>query len=305
MLIKLLNILVLLIVPFLFIGIINKIKAFWAGRKGASIFQPFYDFIRLTKKGVVISNTTSGIFQISPSVTFASILFAGLFVPIVANKSIISFEGSFIVFAYILGLGKFFSLIGAMDTGNSFEGMGSSREASFSTIVEPAFFIIMASIIALTGNYTFKSLSLILHKAGVYGVLIIVLTVISLFIMLLVEGCRVPIDDPNTHLELTMIHEAMVLDNSGIDLGFILYGSAIKMLIFASLIANILIPYNWGILASFSFYLGIILILAIIIGTLESSIARLRMSHIFEFIFIMSSLSLIILSLSVIKLYGN
>lgn len=305
MIIKFINIIILLTVPFLFIGIINKVKAFWAGRKGAPIIQPFYDFVRLIKKGVIINNNISAIFQIAPAVTFASTLFAGLLIPILNYKSIISFEGNFILFAYILGLGKFFNLIAAMDTGSSFEGMGASREASFSTIVEPAFFILLASVIALTGNYTFESFSMILQKAGAYGILIIIIAILTLFIMLLVEGCRVPIDDPSTHLELTMIHEVMVLDNSGIDLGLILYGSAMKMLIFASLIANILIPSNVGILTSLLFYSGIVLILAVIIGTIESSIARLRMSHVFEFIFIMSSLSLVVLALVATKLYGN
>jgi len=305
MIIKLINLIILLTVPFIFIGIINKVKAFWAGRKGASIFQPFYDFIRLIKKGIIINNSTSIIFQIAPAVTFASIFFAGLLVPIINFQSIISFEGNFVLFAYILGLGKFFSLIGAMDTGSSFEGMGASREASFSTIVEPAFFILLASVVALTGNYTFESLSMILQRAGVYGLLIVILAVIALFIMLLVEGCRVPIDDPNTHLELTMIHEVMILDNSGIDLGLILYGSAMKMLIFASLIANILIPANSGILTSLLLYAGIVLLIAVIIGTIESSVARLRMSHVFEFIFVMSSLSLVVLALVATKLYGN
>lgn len=305
MFIKLINILILLIFPFLFLGIINKTKAFWAGRKGASVFQLFYDFIRLLKKDMVISNTASGIFRIAPTLTFVSVLFAGLFVPIIAAQSIISFEGSFILFAYILGLGKFFSLIGAMDTGSSFEGMGASREASFSTIIEPAFFIIIASIIALTGNYTFKSFSLILQKADGIGFLIIIMAVISVFIMLLVEGCRGPVDDPNTHLELTMIHEVMVLDNSGFDLGLILYGSAMKMIIFASLIANLLIPAGLGLLVSLAAYSAVIFLSAVIIGSLESSLARLRMSYMFEFIFIMSSLSLIVLSLAAIKLYGN
>lgn len=305
MIIKLINIIILLTFPFIFIGVANKVKAFWAGRKGASILQPFYDFVRLIKKDIIVNKATSIIFQIAPAVTFASILFAGLLVPIINFKSIISFEGNFILFAYILGLGKFFSLIGAMDTGSSFEGMGASREASFSTIIEPAFFILLASVIALTGNYTFESFSMILQKAGAYGALIIIIAVLALFIMLLVEGCRVPVDDPNTHLELTMIHEVMVLDNSGIDLGLILYGSAMKMLIIASLIANILIPANFGILTSILLYSGIILLIAVIIGTLESSIARLRMSHVFESIFVMSSLSLVVLALVATKIYGN
>lgn len=305
MLINLINILVLLFLPFLFIGIINKTKAFWSGRKGPSIFQPYYDFIKLIKKDMVVSNITSMVFSVAPTITFASIFFAGLFVPLIFGKSIISLQGSFIIFAYILGLGKFFSLIGAMDTGSSFEGMGASREASFSTIVEPAFFVIMASIIALTGNYTFKSLSLIIQKADGVGFLIIVLAVLSLFIMLLVEGCRIPVDDPATHLELTMIHEVMVLDNSGFDLSLIFYGSAMKMVIISSLIANILMPAGIELFASSILYLSVIGLIAITIGTIESSIARLRMTHVFEFIFVMSSLSLIILSLTAITLYGN
>ena len=298
----LLNIIFLLTFPFLFIGIINKTKAFWAGRKGASVFQPFYDFIKLLKKGEVISTTTSFVFALSPSLTFASVVFAGLLVPVFNHRAILSFEGSFILFAYILALGKFFSLIAAMDTGSSFEGMGASREASFSTLVEPAFFIIMASIIALSGNYTFQSLSLILQNSGSFGYLIIILSVFALFIMMLVEGCRVPVDDPNTHLELTMIHEVMVLDNSGPDLAFILYGSGMKMVILASLIANLIIPADLSLFYSVIAFVGIIFILAIIIGTLESSFARLRMTHVFEFIFTMSSISLIILSLTMISM---
>ena len=150
-----LNIIFLIIFPFLFIGIINKTKAFWAGRKGAPILQPFYDFIKLLKKGEVISSTTSFVFAVAPSLMFASVVFAGLLTPIFNHMAIISFQGSFVLFAYIMATGKFFSLIAAMDTGSSFEGMGASREASFSTLVEPAFFIIIASIMAMSGNYIF------------------------------------------------------------------------------------------------------------------------------------------------------
>ncbi len=300
-----LNIIFLLITPFLYIGLINKTKAFWAGRKGASVFQPFYDFMKLLKKGEVISTTTSFIFNAAPSLTFATVIFAGLLVPIINQKAILSFEGSFILFAYLLALGKFFSLIAAMDTGSSFEGMGASREACFSTLVEPAFFIILGSILALSGNYSFQSFSLILQKASGLGYMIIALSVLALFIMMLIEGCRIPVDDPNTHLELTMIHEVMVLDNSGPDLAMILYGSSMKMIIFASLIANLIIPAGIGLFYSALLFLGILLLIAIIIGTIESDFARLRMTHVFEFIFIMSSISLIILSLTMISIYQN
>ncbi len=214
-LIIILNLLTVLFLPFLMIGIIKKTKAFWGGRYGASVFQPLYDFIKLIKKDFVISNTTSTIFRLTPLISFAAIIIAAVFVPLISGTAIINIPAGLIVFAYLLALGKFFNCIGAMDTGSSFEGMGTSREACFTSIVEPAFFIILGSIMALSGNYTFESLSKITTNAGSYGVLIIIFAVLALFLMVLIEGCRVPVDDPATHLELTMIHEVMILDNSG------------------------------------------------------------------------------------------
>ena len=225
MAIKILNLIIVLFVPFLMLGVIKKTKAFWGGRYGASVFQPLYDFVKLMKKDFVISKTTSGVFRITPVVVIASALFAALFVPLASSSAIINIPAGFILFAYILGFSKFFSLIGAMDTGSSFEGMGASREACFTTIVEPAFFMLLASIMALSGNFTFDSLSKIIEISGAYGVLICVFAVLALFIMILTEGSRVPVDDPATHLELTMIHEVMILDNSAADLALITWAS--------------------------------------------------------------------------------
>ena len=305
MLITLINILILLLAPFFMIGIIKKTKAFWSGRRGVSIFQPLWDFIKLVKKGVIYSKTTSWVFKFAPMVSFATVIFASLFVPLASGNSILNLQFSFILFAYILGLGKFFSLLGALDTGSSFEGMGASREACFSTIVEPAFFITLASIAALSQIYTFDSFKYILQGAGVYGYLIIILTAITLFVMLLIEGCRVPVDDPTTHLELTMIHEVMVLDNSGADLAFITWGSAIKLFLFEALIANLLIPMGLSLIMSISMFLLITSLVSILVGTVESAIARFRMTHVFEFIFIMSLTALLILALVTYRFYGN
>lgn len=307
--ITLFNILVLLIAPFIVLGIIKKTKAFWAGRKGVSIWQPVWDFTRLFKKDQVISTTTSWVFRFAPIVVFATTMVAGLFAPMLGGNSVINIEGAFIIFSYILGLGKFFALISAMDTGSSFEGMGASREACFTTIIEPAFFIMLASIMALTGNYTFGCMGMILEKAGSFGILIAVLAVMAMFIMLVTECSRVPVDDPTTHLELTMIHEVMILDNSGQDLAVLTWSAGIKMIILESIIANFILPASlvstyglgWTALA----FLVVIGLIAFLIGTVESAIARLRMSHVFEFIFAMSSFALIILSLVAIKIYGN
>ena len=305
MAIKILNLIIVLFVPFLMLGVIKKTKAFWGGRYGASVFQPLYDFVKLMKKDFVISKTTSGVFRITPVIVIASALFAALFVPLASSSAIINIPAGFILFAYILGFSKFFSLIGAMDTGSSFEGMGASREACFTTIVEPAFFMLLASIMALSGNFTFDSLSKIIEISGAYGVLICVFAVLALFIMILTEGSRVPVDDPATHLELTMIHEVMILDNSAADLALITWASGIKMLLLSSLIAAIVIPQGLSTTVSTLCYLALMFVISVIIGTIESATAIIRMSHVFEFIFVMSSFALVVLSLVVARMFGG
>lgn len=301
----LLNLILILFFPFIMLGIIKKTKAFWGGRKGVVLLQPLYDFIRLLKKEPVVSSTTSFVFKIAPVVALATSITAGLFVPTVMGFSIVNIDFAFIVFAYILGLGKFFAVISAMDTGSSFEGMGASREACFTALIEPAFFIIMASIGAVAGFYTFQSLNVFLHNADILGLCIIILAVVALMIMMLTETSRVPVDDPATHLELTMIHEVMILDNSGCDLAFLSWASAIKMVLISSLIANLVIPYNLPFGISIALYIILLMFIAFIIGTVESAIARFRMSHVFEFVFAMSAVALVILSLITIRIYGG
>lgn len=290
---KMMRFLLLLILPFMFTGVINKLKALISGRKGASIFQPYFDFFKLMKKGIVISETTSFIFQIAPSINLTCMILAGFLL------CVFHFEGDFILFAYVLALGKFFTIISAMDTGSSFEGMGASREASYTSLVEPAFFIIISSICAINKIYSFESLYKILSLDHKMWNLIIILSVIALFLMILVEGSRTPIDDPTTHLELTMIHEAMILDNSGVDLGFIFYANALKMLLFVTVIASIVTPY---------FLLGYIVetfIIAVLIGIIESISARLRLTHIIEYTFVLITIALMIMALALLTLYGG
>lgn len=304
MLIKFLNIILLLITPFLMVGLIRKTKAFWGARKGASIFQPFYDFVKLMKKESVFSSSTTLIFKLSPIISFACVIFAGLFVPMVQGQSIINIQGGIIIFAYVLALSKFISILSAMETASSFEGMGASREACFTTIIEPAFFIVVASIMALSKIYTFDSLNMILYSSNHLGYLIILFAILALLIMLIVEGARVPVDDPSTHLELTMIHEVMILDNCSQELALILYSAWMKMFLISSLIATILLPLGLSLWVSLVSFLGVILFISILIGTIESAIARLRMGHVFEFVFVMSSFALVVASLVALKLYG-
>ncbi len=278
--------------PFFFIGIVNKTKALWAGRKGASVFQPYYDFSKLLYKGEVISKTTSFVFKIAPSINIAAVLFAMLFIPIPFIGSIISFPGDFIVFTYTLALAKFMLVLAALDTGSSFEGMGASREVTFSALVEMAFFIILGTLALLSSQISFQALFTMLTVSAGYSLLVKILLVASFFIMLLAEGSRVPVDDPNTHLELTMIHEVMILDYSGPDLAFMVYAAGMKMLLIALLIADLCIPPNLPVMAALSLFIGVLILIYISVGAVESLIARSRMSHVPQFIFLMTALSL-------------
>jgi formate hydrogenlyase subunit 4 len=302
---KILFYFLLILIPFLFTGVINRIKAVWAGRKGSPLLQNYYDFFKQMQKGEVISKTTSFIFIAAPSINVAAVIISLLIIPLPQLGSIISFPGDFVLFAYILGLAKFMTVLAALDTGSSFEGMGASREVTFSSIVEPAFFIIMGSLALITNELSFQSIFNLINAAVGYTLLIKILLVVSLFIMLLTEGSRVPVDDPNTHLELTMIHEVMILDYSGPDLAFMLYASALKMLLISMLIANLLIPLSFSLYAALMLFLVIILIVFAGTGLVESIIARSRISHVPQFIFIMTSLSLTVFAVIVFFIFGG
>src|SRR5664279_3490723 len=276
-----------------FTGIIIRTKSITSGRKGPGIFQPMKDIIRLFKKGVLYSKTTSFIFQVAPSIYFASIVMAILVIPFGQYKGFISFEGDFVFFAYVLGTGKFFSIISALDTGSSFEGMGASREALFSMFAEPAFFILMGSFSLLTGHTSFQEIFASLHFGSYISYILGVLATFVLVMVSLVENSRMPFDDPKTHLELTMVHEVMILDNSGFDLGIILYATNLKFAMYGALIANLFMG-SFPLYITIPIFIGLQLLFAITIGMLESFTARFRMNHNAQYILALSSVSLLI-----------
>ncbi len=306
-LIFLCNLVLLGCLPFVFVGIINRIKSLWAGRQGSPLLQSWHDTVKLLRKGEVISPTTSYVFRLAPTINLAAVLCAGLLVPLADHHSMVNFSGNVVLFAYVLALGKFFSVISALDTGSSFEGMGASREATFSSLAEPGFFVLIASASLFTGTINFETLFTSLTIPGQPGVsaLTVTLIALALFLLLLVEGCRVPVDDPNTHLELTMIHEVMILDNSGVDLAFLTYANALKMVIISAILANALIPESLDWLLSTGLFVGIILIVAALIGCVESLTARLRMTHVPQFILLMTSIGLIVVCNLILFHYKN
>ncbi|MBB3186858.1 respiratory chain complex I subunit 1 family protein [Microbacter margulisiae] len=286
---------IVIIVTSLFIsGIIVRTKSICSGRKGSGIMQPMRDILKLWKKGSVYSHTSSWIFRIAPTVYFSSILMAAAALPLGGHCGLFSFDGDFVFFAYVLATGKFFNIIAALDTGSSFEGMGASREALFSMLAEPAFFLLMGSLSLLTGYTSFNAIFQALHF-GSY--ITYALTAIATFILLMlamIENSRMPIDDPKTHLELTMIHEVMILDNSGFDLGLIFQATNFKFVIYGALIANMFLG-NLPLYDAIPMFLGIQVVFGICIGLIESFMARYRMTHNAQFVLILSSLSLLVL----------
>jgi formate hydrogenlyase subunit 4 len=288
-----LSLFLILIASVFFTGIIIRTKSLASGRKGPGILQPVWDVIRLFRKGVVYSQTSSFIFQLAPTVYFSSIMMAILVIPFGQSKGIISFNGDFIFFAYVLALGKFFNIIAALDTGSSFEGMGASREALYSMFAEPAFFILMGSLALLSGHTSFQEIFTALHIGSQISYALAALATFVILLIAMIENSRMPIDDPKTHLELTMVHEVMILDNSGFDLGLILTAGYLKFAMYGALIVNLfigVIPLQYSIPAFFA----IQFLMAITIGMIESFMARFRMSHNPQFIVVLTSVSLLI-----------
>ncbi len=272
----LIHIIILLTLPPLLLGVIGKTKALFAGRVGAPFLQPYHDIIRLLQKGSVFSTTTTWVFRAGPVVGLATALLAGMLVPFGNHAAPMSFSGDLILFAYLFALGRFFTASAALDTGSAFEGMGSAREVTFSCLAEPALFFGFLVLAKITSSLTLTTmLGSIPHGAAGAS---LVLVAASLFIVLLAENCRIPFDDPTTHLELTMIHEVMVLDHSGPAFGMILYSAAMKLFVMGAVLLRIVLPFNSGnTFLDWGIFVAGILALAVLIGVVESVLARFRL----------------------------
>lgn len=268
-----------LILAPLLLGLINRTKAFFAGRNGAPLLQSYFDLAKLLRKGAVYSRTTTWIFRAAPVVGLVSMAVVLALLPVTGTHALVSFSGDLILFAYALGLARFFTVAAALDTGSSFEGMGASREVCFSALAEPALIIGLATLATATRSL---SLTAMFSTAGMSAWIAsgpaLLLVVAALFIVLLAENSRIPVDDPKTHLELTMIHEVMILDYSGPDLALILYGAALKFWALGALIVNLaLSPFELsGIAGLMAFTCGM-LILSVAVGVVESITARINL----------------------------
>lgn len=289
------------LLPPLMVGVINRTKAFFAGRKGRPLLQVYYDLSKLLGRSTVYSRTTTWIFRAFPVVAMASVTAAASIVPFAGRPALLSFNGDLVLFAYWLGLMRFFTVLAALDTGSAFEGMGASREVQFGALAEPALFVALAALARETGR---------LSLSGIYGAVAagipwtgwtaMLLAGAAILVVFLAENSRIPVDDPETHLELTMIHEAMILDHSGPDLALILYSSAMKLWIMGALLTGIVMPINtgnaWFDLAAATAAMAA---LAVLVGVIESTRARLRLVRVPQMLVAAAAMAVVAMVLAV------
>lgn len=263
----------------LLLGVIHRTKAVMAGRTGPPLLQGYRDLAKLARKGFVSSRTTTWVFLAGPVVGVAAPVFATLLIPIAGQRAVLAFPGDMLLFVYVFALARFFVAAAAMDTGSAFEGMGASREVTFAALAEPALVFGMLALTRLSGSLTLSDmLNLEASSAWRRASPSVVLIIVSWFIVLLAENARVPFDDPNTHLELTMVHEVMVLDHGGPAFGLVVYGAALKIAVFAALLSDVLLPVaSASLVLRAALFAGAMVVIAVVVGLVESSMARLRL----------------------------
>ena len=260
----------------LFVGIVNQTKAFFGGRRGPGLFRLYRDLFKLVRKSCPRPQSSTWIFDMAQSVSLASVIAAAAVFPW-TGFGIGPAVVPAVLFFYILAAGRFFTVIGALDAGNAFEGMGASREMQFSALVEPVVFVVLGFLVMLNGDV---SLSGVLCGVSVEtwreSVVAFILVFVAFYAVFLLENCRVPFDDPETHLELTMIHEAMLLDVGGVDLAFALYGAALKFELLAAFLVAMFIPQLDNACLYFVSVLGGVAFISAATGVVESIMARMR-----------------------------
>ncbi|HSO08682.1 MAG TPA: NADH-quinone oxidoreductase subunit H [Desulfoprunum sp.] len=278
--------LALLLAP-LFPGVINRTKAFVAGKQGPPLLMKYYTLAKLCRKGSVYSTSSSFVFKMGPTVSFTAALMPLLFIPLAGTAPVFSFHGDVIVLFYIMGIGRFFTIVAALDTASPFEGMGAAREAFFSTLAEATIFAVLILFYRISGSL---SLADYFHGenavslAGPTGALLL-FVIVAMFMVLLTENSRVPVDDPQTHLELTMIHEVMILDHSGPDLALIELGAFFKLLFYSAFITHLLQPLvPVGLLVNGLLFYGVLTLVYVAVGVTESTMARFKMNLVPKYI---------------------
>jgi formate hydrogenlyase subunit 4 len=294
-----LNLLFVLAMTPLLLGLIKKVKALMQGRKGPPLMQQYRQLRKLFSKEIIYSNDASFITRTGPYIGISFTLVAALFVPMLFIPQADYFS-NIILFFYLMITARFFMVLGGLDAGSTFGGLGSSREMMLSSVIEPVTIMACAALAFVLKTTSISRMFSTLLAGSVFSHPTLILVGLSLFIILIVESARVPVDNPETHLELTMIHEAMLLEQSGPKLALMELSSGVKQVALMALLLNIIFP--WGLsagtgfasllLAAASMILKITL-LAITVGILESLLAKIRLFRLPDFFMLALFLSFI------------
>ena len=292
MLAMILNTLLMLAVAVSITGVINRTRAVLAGRKGLRFFQHLFDAKVLLGKGAVYSPTTGILFRLAPCVCLASSLAAFLFIPVADLDPLLSFDGDVVMVAYLLALSRVSLILAALDTGSSFEGMGASREALYGALIEPAIMLSMATLAMLSGYTSLADIFSTARSLDVNLTIVVLLAAYVFIKIMFVEAGRVPVDDPRTHLELTMIHEVMCLDYSGIDLAMIQIAGWLKTAVFAMIAADAVaaaVCFDWLVAAPLA-----VVAAGLSVGITESMRARNKLARNSTYILTVTAMSALI-----------
>jgi formate hydrogenlyase subunit 4 len=292
--------LVLALAPLL-TGFVRKVKARLLLRQGPPLLQPYRDLLRLVRKEVLLADNASWLFRTAPYLIFAATWVAASLVPTFAAGLMFSWAADLIAITALLGSARFFLALAGMDIGTSFGGIGSSREAMFATLAEPAMIMMVFTVALLAGSTQLSTFSTYMASSDVGLRVSLALALVALIIVAIAENARIPVDNPATHLELTMVHEAMVLEYSGRHLAVIELAAQLKLLLYASLIACLFIPWglakpeaNAGDLAIGAVtYLAKLTALGLMLGIFETAIAKMRVFRVADFLGIALMLGLL------------
>jgi len=282
---------VLLLAPLL-TGLVRRVKARLLRRRGPSILQPYRDLIRLVHKEVVLADNASWLFRAAPYLIFATTWVAASLVPTFATGLIFSWAADLIVIVALLGSARFFLALAGLDVGTSFGGIGSSREVMIASLAEPALIMVVFTVAMIAGSTQLSTVSAFMLSPEVGLRVSLGLALVALIIVALAENSRIPVDNPSTHLELTMVHEAMILEYSGRHLAVLETASFLNLLLYVSLISSIFFP--WGLadadaapldlFRGFVFYVGKLGVSACLLAVFETSIAKMRVFRVPQFI---------------------
>ena len=282
---------VLLLAPLL-TGLVRKVKARLLRRQGASVLQPYRDLVRLLRKEVVLAENASWLFRTAPYLIFAATWVAAALVPTFATGLYFTWSADLIAITALVGSARFFLSLAGMDVGTSFGGIGSSREAMIASLAEPAMLLIVFSLALIAGSTQLSTIAMVMASPDVGLRVSLGMALVALIMVAIAENARIPIDNPATHLELTMVHEAMVLEYSGRHLAMIEFAAALKLLLYTSLIACVFVP--WGLaqpgsdagahVLGFAAYVAKLLLGGALLAVFETATAKMRVFRVPAFL---------------------